>query len=112
MASHPFTASERRGILIIAIISLLITGAGILVSRCHRQEPLMEKNDVEVLINASNSYSTPADSLARVRRDSLRQARRDSLKKARRDSVRMSRKAKRDPKTYRRRSPIDEPAKR
>lgn len=34
MASKGFSSSERKGILTLAVVSLLITGAGMIVGRC------------------------------------------------------------------------------
>lgn len=54
---NPLTASERRGIIVVAAISLLITGAGMVVSRCDRPDPEeLERNAprVEVLLSADS----------------------------------------------------------
>ena len=126
MGSNPLTSSERRGILILAILSLLITGAGLCVAYCDRPATTIESKEVEVLLRGEPTYVTGADSVARVRRDSLQKLRKDSLRKARRDSLRKVRrdslrklgkergsrsgKSKKATKTYRRRSPIDESA--
>lgn len=117
MSSHPFTSTERRGILIVAALSLLITGAGLFVSYCDRPASTIEPQDVEMLYKPDPVKAAYADSVAKAmrkaRRDSLRKVRRDSLRNLRRDSLRRhgKMKSKRAVKTYRRRSPIDEPAK-
>ncbi len=120
MSTNPLTSSERRGILILAILSLLITGVGLCVAYCDRPATTIEPKEVEVLLRGEPTYVTGADSVARARRDSLRKLRKDSLRKIRRDSLRklgqkdgrnsLGGKSKKAPKTYRRRSPIDESA--
>lgn len=110
------TSSERRGILILAILSLLITGVGLCVAYCDRPATTIEPKEVEVLLRGEPTYVTGTDSIARARRDSLQKLRKDSLRTLRKDSLRKLRrdsfrkKSKKAPKTYRRRSPIDESA--
>lgn len=36
MARNPITARERRGLLAVAVVSLLVTGAGIMVRNCRK----------------------------------------------------------------------------
>lgn len=112
MAFHPLSASERRGILVVAALSLLITGGGLCVSYCDRPQQVIDPHEVEVLMERDSLSEAQADSVAKVRRKSLQKQRRDSIRRAK---GKMKNKSggsrKREEKVYRRRSPIDEPAK-
>ncbi len=102
MASHPLTSSERRGIVIIAALALLVTVAGLCVSYCGRPSAVDEPPKVEVVYKPDSVAYACADSVAKAEA----KARRDSLRKERRDSMRRQRKAAE--KSYQRRNPIDE----
>ncbi len=106
MASHPLSASERRGILVVAALSLLITGAGLAVAYCDRPQQVIDPHEVEVLMECDSLAEAKADSVAKARRNAQRKQRRDSIRRAKSKA-----KSKSNKKDYRRRSPIDEPAK-
>ncbi len=55
MAKNPITASERRGIIAVAALALLITGAGLWLSRCGRQETTVTPEEVQILLDGSSS---------------------------------------------------------
>lgn len=96
MKKNPLTASERRGILIVAGIALLLTGSGWLVSRCQAPQAAISPQEVKVLIHG--------DSLLPHKEKKEKTKRK---KKARKDSVSPSKKKVK--KTYRRRDPLNEP---
>lgn len=110
MKRHPITSSERRGLVALAIICMLVIGIGLGVSYCGRSSTPLEPPEVEVVYEPDSAEMARADSISKARRkarrDSLRRVRRDSLRKARGTR---SRSSARTPKTYRQRSPIDEP---
>lgn len=93
---NPLTASERRGIIVVASIALIITGAGWIVSMCQRNTPEEPLPDVEVLINGDSisSDTSAVGDKKRIRRG----MRNDSTKEGRKKSR----------KTFRRRNPLDE----
>lgn len=100
---NPLTSSERRGIIAVALVALLITGSGMWVSRCNRPASPPEPAEVEVLI--------PADSVeaGHERTDSTenlpgKRGRREE----RRKKASSAKSKNKTPKTYRRRSPLDE----
>ncbi|MDE6444176.1 MAG: hypothetical protein K2K64_07140 [Muribaculaceae bacterium] len=100
MARHPVSASERRGILVVAALALLITASGIITSECSRiktadQEPTMTVIDVKAGVESQDS----AKAGTTVRKDSLQ-----GKGKKRKGSS-----SSRSPKSYRRRNPLDEP---
>ncbi|MBD5358625.1 MAG: hypothetical protein HDR88_16835 [Bacteroides sp.] len=97
---NPLTASERRGILVVAAISLLITGCGWGVAMCGRSEAEEMTPEVEVLLHG--------DSLTSKGTTDKKSSTERGKKKGRRDSVSSSVK-KKDKKVYRKRSPLDEP---
>ncbi len=124
MGRQPLTASERRGILIVAIISLLITGAGLCVSYCGRNgaDSTPPPTEPELLYtpadDTTNNRSNPTapksntDSTSKITQtDSAKSDKKDSAKGDKKNSAEKSKskRTKKQPKTYRRRSPIDEP---
>lgn len=115
MSRHPLTSSERRGILLVAILSLLITGAGLCVSYCDRRQTVTSPEEPEILYapgsrsGVSNGLDRANDSAGggKARGDSAR----DDLAGGRKSKrVKKQRKDyKKQRKVYRQRSPIDEP---
>ena len=97
MARHPYSASERRGIMAVVAISLLVVGSGFLVKHCQGGEPDPEAGRVEVLYRP-DSIRAAEDNSDTVKR---------SRKRARRDSA-GRKNGKRARREYRRRSPLDE----
>ena len=91
------TASERRGILVVAALSLVITGAGWIVSMCQRSVPQEAMPEVEVLLRGDSVSESRSDG------DSVKKKRR---RRSRKDSV--GNKRNPQPMQYRKRSPIDE----
>lgn len=93
---NALTASERRGILVVAGVALIITACGWGMSMCRHDAPEENIPEVEVLVRGDST--TGGDTTA------MRKKRRRNNKN---DSV--SRKKVKSHKQYRRRSPLDEP---
>lgn len=94
MGKNPYTSSERRGIIAVALVALLILGGGIILSVTGGQTALEEESVIE--------YPEMVDSVA------LHQANdRSSQKKSKTKSKRIKKPIEK--KTYRKRSPLDEP---
>ena len=106
MPSHPLTASERRGILIIAALALLITGAGLCVSHCGRSTPTIDSHDVEVLYRPDGKAQP--DSIANLRKGSRKSTRKDSGRGSSKSTRMHQGTSKKSQKVYHRRSPRDE----
>ena len=106
MPSHPLTTSERRGILIIAALALLITGAGLFVGHCNRPESTVVPNEVEVLYKPDDKAQP--DSVAKLSKGSRKSTRKDSAGNSAKSTRMRQGKTKKEPKVYRRRSPRDE----
>lgn len=91
MARNPYSASERRGILAVGVVSLLIISLAMIFSLCRRDS----KTDIIVkeypeLIDSSAFNATKNDPGKKKR---IKSSKTKSAKK----------------KTYRKRSPLDEP---
>ena len=102
--SASYSASERRGILIVALIALIIIGAGLFIAYFERHQPDDMKNTPQIveiseyIDTVSNNYETEKTTLNKKQK---------SLKK--KNSKKTSKgKAQ---KTYRRRNPLEEPVK-
>lgn len=120
MPRHPLTASERRGILIVAILSLLISGAGIGVSYCGRQGSGNSPSSPEILyepgIDSGANRNEGGESETRKttgqkegeKKEARNKGERKNRGKSKKDSVR-SKRNKKAPKVYPRRSLRDEP---
>ena len=89
MKFNPLTASERRGIIVLAIVALLITGAGVGMSFLHKGKTIETVPEISVLVEG----------------DSLDNG---SSSKKNRKTTKKNKKTK-EKKVYRRRSPLDEP---
>lgn len=94
---NPLTASERRGILVVAALALIITGTGWVVSMCQRPTPTEPLPELEVLARGD---SLSDDSVGK------RPGRKKGRRRSRKDSI--GGKGKKAPKQYRRRNPLDE----
>lgn len=96
MSHSSFTASERRGILAIAFISLLLIAVGLFFSWCGRSRYV---NDEPVIIDHSemidSAYLQEAEKTSTRKKSKIRKSGETNRKKT--------------PKSYRRRSPLDEP---
>lgn len=95
MSRSSYTSSERRGILIIAILALLLIGSGVVLSLCGR--PHQIKEEIPVIIN----HNELIDSAEVIRRDKNRSNKKATGKKKSHNT--------KEKKSYRRRSPLDEP---
>ena len=99
MAAKSYTASERRGIIAIAVIALIIIGAGIGFSFFEKSNM---QNDAEVveLKEAVDTLSNKKTAAEKSQKRKQGGSSKKAIKKA---------KSKKSPKQYRRRSPLDEP---
>lgn len=95
---NPLTASERRGILVVAAIALIITGCGWGISRCDRSEPDEPLPEIEVLVHGDSSLTQKEEEVTPKPKRKRRKAVNDST----------SSKKKKGKKVYRQRSPLDE----
>ena len=95
MSYSSFTASERRGIILIAIITLLIIASGIVLGLCGRNKNIVE--DIPVVVE----HSQMVDSVKNGKPDEK------GIKNKKKKSTSSSK--NKSKKEYRRRSPHDEP---
>lgn len=97
MSHSSFSASERRGIIVIALAALLIIASGIVLGLCGR--PHEKTQEIPVVVE----HPEMVDSA------SLEQSSKTETKKKRDKSKNFGDSKKNQPKTYRRRSPLSEP---
>ena len=97
MAGRPYTASERRGVIMVALAALLITAGGIFLAMCERREA----KDQPVVIEMKEAVDSTA-----TEKSSKKETKKS--KKKSKSSKGKKRKSGAD-KNYRRRSPLDEP---
>lgn len=93
MSRNPYTASERRGIILVALLALSIIASGIVLSLCGR--PRMEEREIPVIVEHPEMIDTVHDATG------------DTNITSKRSKEREKKESKK--KTYRRRSPLDEP---
>lgn len=91
MPRNSYTSSERRGIIAIGVIALVIMAAGLILSFCRRES---EQEKIVV-----TEYPQFVDSVSLKNKNSVVTRSKKKTKKERADKK----------KTYRRRSPLDEP---
>ena len=96
MSHSSYTASERRGILAIALIALLLMAAGIFFARNKSKS-----NDTDLY--EVNVYNESKDTVA-AKDIQVKTSKKRNIKKTKKSSDRTK-----QHKTYRRRSPLDEP---
>lgn len=102
---NPLTSSERRGIVIIGAVALLIIGSGLLLNFCKGGHDVSEPEIREIIAGDSVARSDRQAPGNRVAGDSAggrpnRKSRKDSLKGEHKE---------RAVKSYRRRSHLDDP---
>ena len=90
-----FTASERRGIITIAIFALLLIGGGVTLSLCGRNEVIEEQ------IPVVTEHPEMIDSVAFENSHSKTTKKKKASKEKKNN--------KKTKENYRRRSPLDEP---
>ena len=95
MSHSSYTSSERRGILVIAILALLLTGGGFLLSFWGRENK--ESDNIHVVVELTQMKDT-------VENNKIIEKKTKANKKQK--SARKNNKTK---KNYPRRSPLDEP---
>lgn len=96
MSHSSYTASERRGVLAIALLSILIIAGGFLFSHCNRG--VSSGNNDPVVIESKSFVDSVAIDRAKGKENSKN-------KKTRTGSSQ----SKKTQKTFRKRSPLDEP---
>lgn len=104
MAKNPVTASERRGILVVAALALLIIATIFFVNRCVRSSESLPPPEVKII---SLPDTVSSDSLPSKDKREKRKKR----KKHESDTLRHKKKGSSKGKTkkfYRTRSPLDE----
>lgn len=98
MTRSSYTASERRGMLAIALIALMIMGGGICMTLWNKSEAETEKPPVVI------EYAEVIDSVSLKEKEGKVTGKTSSRTKS------TTKKSKnKNKKTYRRRSPLDEP---
>lgn len=105
MSHSSYTASERRGILAIAIISLLLVGAGVGLSFLGNQAYAEEETPMVI------EHPEMIDSTAVLNTKKLKSETKKSPKNTKQTSTKTKKSSSKtkSKKTYRRRSPLDEP---
>ena len=98
MAAKSYSASERRGILAIAILALIITAAGIGLSFCNRGNDISGPEVIEMKEIVDSVQTSKI--IEHKSKKSKRGKGSNSKKKSKKNKT---------PKTYRRRRPLDEP---
>lgn len=83
MAKNSFTSSERRGIIAVAALALLITGCGFWLSRCGRPESTITPAEVEVLLDGSGKSRSPE----KERKDTLSKKKRSGAGNKRKSEI-------------------------
>ncbi|MCH5229371.1 MAG: hypothetical protein J1F12_05180 [Muribaculaceae bacterium] len=96
MSRHSYSASERRGILAIALVALIIIAAGIVLPLCSRRET--GPHELPVVIE----HTELIDSTSTVKSHQTRGKAKSGINKAKESKTKTK-------KSYRRRSPLDEP---
>ena len=99
MSHKAYTASERRGVFAIAVLALLLVGAGLIFSHC---EGMKSASATSVDNAAEIEVSAVPDSLLDT------EATTKKNKKKQKNSGSKTKKEK-STKSYRQRSPLDEP---
>ena len=98
MSHSSYTASERRGVLAIALLSILIIAGGFLFSHCNRG--ISSGNNDPVVIESKSFVDSVEIERAKGKENS-----KNKNKKTRTGSSQ----SKKTQKTLRKRSPLDEP---
>lgn len=104
MARSPMTSSERRGILAIGLVSLLIIISALWLDRCGRKSGEFQKEEIEILIEGKQTVPGAGKENTEGGKRKLRKTTDTS------DSLRSTKGKPR--RTYRKRSFLDEPVSR
>lgn len=110
-----YTASERRGVLAVALIALVLTGLGVLFGIFGRQNASAEYDSqvleyselVDSAASDSNNASSVKASKWKESKDKSKEGKDSSGNKEKK--ARNKSKSSKQEKTYRKRSPLDEP---
>ncbi len=100
MARSPMTSSERRGILAIGLVSLIIICSALWFDRCGRKTGELKKEEVEILLKGEEHV-----------RDTVKENHAGGKRKFKKTSESSDslKSAKGKARTYRKRSFLDEP---
>lgn len=112
MAKQSITASERRGILVVAALALIITGSGFFLNRCKGDDIPPPPPEISIVSPADSLGTDSLKSGAKgsnARGDKKRGGfhRNDSINRKDKRSRRSSK--PKEKRTYHKRSPLDEP---
>ena len=102
MSYSSYTASERRGIIAIALLSLLLIGSGIWLARCERADAAVNETEVEIPIVEEHLEFIDTTSIEASKKELKDSKDGKGRKKSKKKS---SSKPKQEP---RKRSPLDE----
>lgn len=100
---RPISASERKGIIAVATVALAVILAGVVFRQCSRPEGSISPADVKVIMDADSASASTGNGDVDAADESKGKSRKDYRKNGK------DRSGGRLQKTYRRRSPIDEP---
>lgn len=96
MAKNSYTSSERKGILVIALVALLIIGSGVVLALCGRPRERVEEIPVVV------EYPEAVDSTYLKNENETKKNTKSKTKNTTSSATKTQ-------KIYRKRSPLDEP---
>lgn len=102
---NSLSASERKGIIVIALVALLITGAGIFFSlfRSNDQSEINPGAEAEIIVNSEGSEINENRGKEQKNKNSNRKKKGKKKKGSKKGSGK-----KNSPKEAKRRSPLDE----
>lgn len=100
---NPVTSSERKGVLIVAAIALAVTGAGAVVARCDRPDPMASQEDIISILYSDSVIGNESRRVESLNDDSTLPTSRGKQKKTKKQ------KSQKKQTSYPDRSPLDEP---
>lgn len=97
MSHSSYTASERRGLLVIALVALLIVGSGVVLALCGR--PTEKVEEIPIVVEHPEMVDTTK----------IKDSFSTSSKKKKNKTINNKKSNQKKSKTYRKRNPIEEP---